>query len=101
LEEWESNNLGKLNPVAVATPQEVRQAMISTGYNQELVHLVKGPVEETLPKAAPETIAILRLDTDWYKSTKHEMETLFPRLSSGGVLIIDDYGYFKGIPPSS
>ncbi|MEM7810128.1 MAG: TylF/MycF/NovP-related O-methyltransferase [Planctomycetota bacterium] len=60
------------------------------------VRLVEGPVEQTLPGEAPEQIAILRLDTDWYESTKHELETLYPRLSVGGVLIIDDYGYWRG-----
>jgi hypothetical protein len=38
----------------------------------------------------------LRLDTDWYASTKHELEHLYPRLRHGGILIIDDYGHWKG-----
>ena len=46
--------------------------------------------------AAPDRIAVLRLDTDWYSSTRHEMEHLYPRLSPGGVLIIDDYGHWSG-----
>jgi O-methyltransferase len=53
-------------------------------------------VEETIPENAPESIALLRLDTDWYESTRHELEHLFPRLSPGGVLIIDDYGHWQG-----
>ena len=59
---------------------------------------VKGPVEETLakPDNLPERIAILRLDTDFYESTKAEMELLYPRLSKGGVLIVDDYGEWAG-----
>jgi hypothetical protein len=60
------------------------------------VHFVKGKVEDTLPKHAPKSIAILRLDTDFYASTKHELEHLYPRLVTGGVLIIDDYGYWAG-----
>jgi len=39
---------------------------------------------------------VLRLDTDWYESTYHELKHLFPRLSPGGVLIVDDYGSFQG-----
>jgi O-methyltransferase len=71
--------------------------MVSTGYEPSLIHLhKKGMVEETLPDKAPPEIAILRLDTDWYASTKHELENLWPRLSIGGVLIIDDYGHFSG-----
>jgi hypothetical protein len=57
---------------------------------------VRGKVEDTLPAQAPEQIALLRLDTDWYESTRHELEHLYPRLVSGGVLIIDDYGYWQG-----
>lgn len=79
-----------------ATLEEVQQAMNSTGYDPALVHLVKGRVEETIPEHAPDTIALLRLDTDWYESTKHELEHLFPRLSKHGVLIIDDYGHWQG-----
>ena len=63
---------------------------------KEKIHFIKGKVEDTIPKEAPEKIAILGLDTDWYESTKHELENLFPKLSSGGILIIDDYGHFKG-----
>lgn len=60
------------------------------------MHYIKGMVEDTVPVRAPETISILRLDTDWYASTRHELTHLYPRLSSGGVLIIDDYGYWQG-----
>ena len=49
-----------------------------------------------VPAAAPEQIAVLRLDTDWYESTRHELEQLYPRLSPGGVLILDDYGHYEG-----
>lgn len=74
----------------------VREAMASTGYPLERVHLVEGPVEETLPAAAPSEIALLRLDTDWYASTRHELEHLYPRLVAGGVLVLDDYGHYAG-----
>jgi O-methyltransferase len=65
-------------------------------YPPERVHLIPGLVEDTVPAQAPTQIAILRLDTDWYASTKHELQTLYPRLSPGGVLLIDDYGYWLG-----
>ncbi len=55
-----------------------------------------GPVEETLPAYAPEQLALLRLDTDWYESTRHELVHMYPRLAVGGVLIIDDYGHWDG-----
>ncbi len=78
------------------SPADVAAAMNSTGYDMARVRLVQGLVEDTIPAEAPDPIAVLRLDTDWYESTRHELEHLFPRLSPGGVLIIDDYGHFKG-----
>jgi len=74
----------------------VRQLLLGTGYPADKLHFVPGKVEETIPSSAPELISILRLDTDWYESTKHELVHLFPRLSRNGVLIIDDYGHWKG-----
>ena len=81
---------------AYASLEEVRENMAKTGYPMERVSLVKGMVEQTLPAMAPTTIAVLRLDTDWYSSTRHELQHLYPRLSPGGVLILDDYGHFRG-----
>ncbi|MFM7207145.1 MAG: TylF/MycF/NovP-related O-methyltransferase [Planctomycetaceae bacterium] len=75
---------------------DVRRNVLGTGYPAELVEFVVGRVEQTVPERAPETIAILRLDTDWYESTKHELVHLYPRLVVGGVLIIDDYGHWQG-----
>jgi hypothetical protein len=81
---------------AIATIDEVREAVLSVGYPRERIHFVEGPVEETLPSQAPNEIALLRLDTDWYSSTKHELVHLYPCLAKGGVLILDDYGYWQG-----
>lgn len=75
---------------------EVKQNVLSTGYPQEQVRFIVGKVEETIPAEIPDEIALLRLDTDWYESTKHEMIHLFPRLKKNGVLIIDDYGHWEG-----
>ena len=65
--------------------------------NDRLVYVV-GDICETLDyeKNIPNKISILRLDTDWYKSTKKEMEVLYPKLINNGVLIVDDYGHWKG-----
>jgi hypothetical protein len=75
---------------------QVRHMLESTGYPIERLHFVEGPVEETLPGHGPAQIALLRLDTDWYESTAHELRHLYPNLTSGGVLIIDDYGHWDG-----
>jgi hypothetical protein len=74
----------------------VRELIVATGYPAERVHVAVGPVEHTLPEHAPPALALLRLDTDWYESTRHELEHLYPRLSDGGVLLIDDYGHWEG-----
>jgi len=79
-----------------ASQQEVEKAVFSTGYDREKIHFVPGRVEETIPDHAPASIALLRLDTDWYESTQHELRHLFPRLARGGVIIIDDYGHWRG-----
>jgi O-methyltransferase len=81
---------------ALAQRDIVERNMAGTEYPQARTHYVEGPVEDTLPRQAPDEIALLRLDTDWYESTRHELIHLWPRLRPGGVLIIDDYGYWQG-----
>jgi O-methyltransferase len=81
---------------AVAALDEVKANLATTGYPSHHLHFVEGMVEDTIPAVAPEEISILRLDTDWYESTRHELRHLWPRLSPGGVLIIDDYGHWQG-----
>lgn len=81
---------------AIASLEDVQRGFEQVRYPADRLHFVKGPVEETIPDQAPEQIAILRLDTDWYESTKHELEHLYQRLVPGGVLIIDDYGTWQG-----
>jgi O-methyltransferase len=81
---------------AAASLDEVKRALALIEYPYERLHFVEGLVEETIPGEAPDQIAILRLDTDWEASTRHELKHLWPRLSPGGVLIIDDYGHWAG-----
>jgi O-methyltransferase len=76
--------------------EAVRELLTETGYPADRLHFVRGPVERTVPQTMPEQIALLRLDTDWYESTRHELTHLFPLLEPGGVLIIDDYGHWRG-----
>ena len=75
---------------------EVKHNLLKTDYDQSKLHFIKGKVEDTIPNNIPNSISILRLDTDWYESTKHELIHLFPKLSKGGVLILDDYGFWQG-----
>jgi O-methyltransferase len=80
----------------IASLDDVKEGLSEVDYPEDRIHYVVGKVEDTVPDSAPETIAILRLDTDWYESTKHELDHLYERLAPGGVLIIDDYGTWKG-----
>lgn len=76
---------------------DVQRNMKSTNYPTDKIHFIKGKVEDTIPQQMPSNqLAILRLDTDWYESTRHELVHLFPVLRSAGVLIIDDYGHWQG-----
>ena len=75
---------------------KVREVLESTGYPKENILYYKGKVEDTLPVDRLSCISILRLDTDWYESTRHELIHLYPLLTQSGVPIIDDYGHWQG-----
>jgi hypothetical protein len=80
----------------LASVEDVRANMERTGYPMDRVHFIAGKVEDTIPAQTPEQIALLRLDTDWYESTRHELQHLYPRLAENAALIIDDYGDWLG-----
>jgi len=82
--------------LACSSLEEVQATMRLSGYPSDRTRFVAGKVEDTIPATCPERIALLRLDTDWFASTYHEMTHLYPRLVSGGVMIIDDYGHWSG-----
>lgn len=75
---------------------EVKNNLNRTGYPSDKLIFVQGKVEDTLEKTKPAAISLLRLDTDWYISTKMELEHLYPLLAEDGVLIIDDFGHWEG-----
>jgi O-methyltransferase len=75
---------------------DVRRNLLSTGYPEERLHFIAGDVLQTIPQDGLDEIAVLRLDTDWYESTLHELKQLYPKLNAGGILIIDDFGYWQG-----
>jgi O-methyltransferase len=93
---WRAESREKENRWAFAPLPEVQRNVYSTGFPESGVVFVKGRVEETIPRTLPEKISVLRLDTDWYASTRHELDHLYPRLTVGGVLIVDDYGHWLG-----
>ncbi|NJN86932.1 MAG: macrocin O-methyltransferase [Leptolyngbyaceae cyanobacterium SL_7_1] len=81
---------------ADASLEDVKQNVLATGYPTEQIRFIQGKVEDTIPQVMPSEICLLRLDTDWYESTKHELLHLYPRLVKNGILIIDDYGHWQG-----
>jgi O-methyltransferase len=94
---WEQVKRDRVDTLILSAGlEDVRANMARTGIASERVVYVEGPVEATIPASVPERIALLRLDTDWYESTRHELEHLWPLLAVGGVLIIDDYGHWQG-----
>jgi len=96
IKSWEQQKHIDHNDWCYSPLKEVKRNLYSTGYPEKNLIFVKGKVENTLPKTAPQKISLLHLDTDWYSPTYHELFHLFPKLSKNGVLIIDDYGHWKG-----
>ena len=84
--------------LAYSPIDEVKENLSKSNFNKENLIFVIGDVSETLINKSniPEKISLLRLDTDWYKSTKDELNYLYPKLENKGVLIVDDYGHWKG-----
>ena len=68
-------------------------------FDEKKYQLIKGDIIETLDdeKNIPDKISFLRMDTDIYKTTKKQLEKLYPKLSIGGILHIDDYGICPGV----
>jgi O-methyltransferase len=93
---WDADQQRRAADEHGATEDQVRAAILACGYPPQKLHLIRGMVQDTLPQHAPEAIAVLRLDTDFYDSTRHELRHLWPRLQPGGILIVDDYGHFQG-----
>lgn len=80
----------------VVSQDEVRANFERYGLLDEQVRFLPGWFRDTLPHAPIEGIAVLRLDGDMYESTMVALQSLYPRLSPGGYLIVDDYGAVPG-----
>lgn len=93
---WGKNQKDDHNDWCYSSLDEVKQNLYSTGYPKDKLVFVKGKVEDTIPGTIPDVIALLRLDTDWFESTYHDLVYLYPLLSTKGFLIIDDYGHWQG-----
>ncbi len=76
--------------------KEVKENFRRYGLLDKRVRFLKGWWADTLPTAPIKSLAVLRLDGDFYESTRTALETLYPKLSPGGFLIIDDYSPMFG-----
>ena len=96
---WKNHVINeKINGWCYTPLEKVQHRLNSTGYPQNHLHYVVGDVMETLKDKTtiPEKIAILRLDTDWYESSKYELEQMYDNVVIGGVIIFDDYYHWDG-----
>ena len=99
MEYWNANIIdNKTNKWCYTSLTVVQDKLKSTGYDTQYLHYICGDVLETLKVDinVPKQIALLRLDTDWYESTKIELEVLFNNVTKGGIVIFDDYYLWKG-----
>jgi O-methyltransferase len=98
VDKWHRQQEDNYNNWCYASLEDVRNNFSRLGALDDSVHFVQGKVEDTLRDDAnlPAKIAILRLDTDWYESTKIELKVLYPRVPVGGIVIVDDYGHWLG-----
>ena len=92
----QQRSVNEINVWCYSPLDEVKNNMSLTGYPEYQLKYVVGDVCDTLLTEIPESISLLRLDTDFYESTRAELEVLYPRLSKGGVIILDDYGHWNG-----
>ena len=93
----ETKNSKDSSDWCLASIEDVKNNVFRTNYDNDKFVFVKGKVENTIPKTIPKSISLLRLDTDWYESTKHELTHLFPLVSKNGVIILDDYSHWNGV----
>lgn len=93
---WQQYQRDGIDTLAYCSLEATKSNLATTGYPESRIHYIQGLVEETIPERVPESIALLRIDTDWYSSVAHVLNNLYDRVAPGGVVIIDDYGHFQG-----
>jgi hypothetical protein len=99
IKNWEVKKVSeKTNKWCYCSLEDVKNNLYQRNYPKDKLHFIKGDVMETLleEKNIPDKISVLRLDTDWYESSKFELEKLYHRVADGGVVILDDYFHWDG-----
>jgi hypothetical protein len=89
-------NMSDPNVLVHSPLDRVKRNLSLIGYPEEMIRYHVGDITRVAAEDVPERIAFLRLDTDWYESTKFELEVFVPRVSAGGVVAQDDYGWWSG-----
>ena len=79
-----------------ASLKKVKENMTSTKYPIENIVFIEGDINKTIKDNIPNKISLLRLDTDWNESTLSELNNLYPKLTTHGILILDDHGHWLG-----
>ena len=98
IEKFQREQQSDHNEWAYASLGDVQNSCKKAGVNMDGIHLIEGDVLKTLEVTdnIPQSVSILRLDTDWYESTLKELDILYPKLTIGGAILVDDYGHWDG-----
>jgi len=80
----------------VGTIPDLKAVMNAVGTSETAYTIKPGWFETTFQQELPEKIALLRCDADWYDSVLLVLETFYPRVSPGGCIVLDDFGYWEG-----
>jgi O-methyltransferase len=100
---WGNSQLERFNELKAQGDDWCKVSLEEVGQNVQRIcqssdglKLIKGKAEETLKRQLPEVVSIIRCDVDWYEPSLATFEILYPRLSPGGIVIVDDYGHHTG-----
>jgi hypothetical protein len=96
---WEATKVSSVtHDWCYCSLEDVKKNVYETNYPKNKLHFIKGDVLKTLleEKNIPDKISVLRLDTDWYESSKFELEKLYDKVEEGGIIILDDYFHWDG-----
>ena len=96
---WKAHQTGENSSTwCYSSLEDVKKNVYKTKYPKDKLHFIKGDVMKTLleKQTIPDKISVLRLDTDWYESSKFELEKLYHKVVEGGIVILDDYFQWEG-----
>lgn len=92
---WRENQTESHNNWCYGSLDEVKINMARTKYPEQYIHYYKSDITK-YEGFIPEKIALLRIDVDFYHATLAALQKFYPRLQTGGILIMDDYNAWNG-----